>query len=44
MKPKKFKQAFQMKQNGFKKQEFVEFQRIYPEFRRLPGLNFKTCY
>ena len=36
MEPKKFKQRFQTKQNDLKEQEFVEFLRIYPEFRRLP--------
>ena len=36
MKPKKFKQGFQTKENGLKEKEFVEFLRIYPEFRRLP--------
>ena len=32
MKPKKFKQGFQTKENGLKEQEFVEFFRIHPEF------------
>ena len=36
MKPKKFKQGFQMNENDLKEQEFVEFLRIYPEFCRLP--------
>ena len=44
MKPKKFKQGFQTKENGLKEKEFVEFLRIYPEFRRLPWPNFKAYY
>ena len=31
MKPKKFKQGFQTKENGLKEQEFVKFLRIYPQ-------------
>ena len=35
MKPKKFKQGFQTKENDLKEQEFVELLRIYPEFPKL---------
>ena len=36
MKPKKFKEGLQTKENGLKEQEFVEFLRIYSKYRRLP--------
>ena len=35
---------FKRKKMGLKEKGFVEFLRIYPEFRRLPWPNFKAYY
>ena len=42
MKPNKFKQGFQMKENGLKEQEFLQFLQIYPQLRRLLLTQFQS--